>query len=92
MNEAVVAFVWLLAMAVALPLFVSALRGWFGIWRTKAIQLSGQVPNICILIPPHGEAKIVAHSLARLVTIFDASKRAVVVADRRVGWVRTGHD
>jgi cellulose synthase/poly-beta-1,6-N-acetylglucosamine synthase-like glycosyltransferase len=81
MNEAVIVFMWLLAMAAALPLLVFALEVWLGIWRTKAIQLDGQMPNTCILIPAHDEAKIIAQTLARLGTILDPSTRAVVVAD-----------
>jgi cellulose synthase/poly-beta-1,6-N-acetylglucosamine synthase-like glycosyltransferase len=81
MNEAVIVFMWLLATAAALPLLVLALEVWLGIWRTKSIQLDGQMPKTCILIPAHDEAKIIAQTLARLGTILDPSIRAVVVAD-----------
>ncbi|AOL22415.1 Glycosyltransferase, catalytic subunit of cellulose synthase and poly-beta-1,6-N-acetylglucosamine synthase [Erythrobacter litoralis] len=81
MNEVIVTLMWLFASAAALPLLVLAVEVWLGIWRTKPITLNGQLPNTCILIPAHDEAKIIGQTLARLGAILGPSVRVLVVAD-----------
>jgi len=81
MSDVLVPLMWLLAIVPTLALLVFTAEVWLGIASTRAIEITGETPDICILIPAHNEASIIVQTLERLRPLISSTTRALIVAD-----------
>lgn len=73
--------VWMLAIPPIFALGIFTVEALLGTTRLKPVAMRGPLPSVCILIPAHNEAAIIAATLERLRPMLLDGIRLLVVAD-----------